>query len=50
MHPSLRDLDQGDLRHSIDFRSIYAAVLEDWFAVDSVPIVGGNFQKPDLMA
>lgn len=50
MHPSLRDLDQGDLRHSIDFRSIYAAVLEDWFAVDSVPIVGGTFQKPDLMA
>jgi len=27
-HPSLTDLDQGDLKFGIDFRSVYASVLE----------------------
>ena len=31
-HPSLDDLDQGDLRFNVDFRSVYAAILEDWMA------------------
>lgn len=34
-HPSLTDLDQGDLKHGIDFRSVYAAILEDWLKADS---------------
>ena len=29
-HPSLTDLDQGDLKHHTDFRSIYTTLLEDW--------------------
>jgi len=34
--PSLnpRDLDKGDLRHAIDFRSVYATVLEHWMRLD----------------
>ena len=28
-HPSLTDLDQGDLKHHTDFRSIYTTFLED---------------------
>ena len=28
--PSLLDVDAGDLRHSIDFRDIYASLITDW--------------------
>lgn len=29
--PSLADLDRGDLRFTTDFRTIYAAIQQDWF-------------------
>lgn len=29
-HPSLTDLDDGDLKVSLDYRRIYNAVLQDW--------------------
>ncbi len=29
-HPSLTDLDHGHLKMSLDFRAIYAKLLEDW--------------------
>ncbi len=29
-HPSLSDLDQGDLKHHTDFRSVYTTMLENW--------------------
>jgi uncharacterized protein (DUF1501 family) len=41
--PSLTDLDGGDLKMSIDFRRVYAAVLEGWMAVDSRPVLDGEF-------
>jgi uncharacterized protein (DUF1501 family) len=43
--PSLApdELDRGDLKHSIDFRSVYAAVLEKWLGVPSQPILGEKF-------
>lgn len=28
--PSISDLDGGDLKHNIDFRQVYSAVLTDW--------------------
>lgn len=35
-HPSLTDLDEDDnLIFSTDFRSVYAAILEDWLCIDS---------------
>jgi uncharacterized protein (DUF1501 family) len=30
-YPSLTDLEQGDLKMTVDFRQIYASVLEQWF-------------------
>jgi len=39
-HPSLTNLDGGDLRHTLDFRSVYAGIVEDWFQVDPRPILG----------
>lgn len=47
--PSLSELDQGDLIHTTDFRSVYAAVLEDWFAADSESVLGRAFPKSDVL-
>tara|TARA_B100001939_G_scaffold83850_1_gene71570 strand:- start:940 stop:2157 length:1218 start_codon:yes stop_codon:yes gene_type:complete len=48
-HPSLTDLDQGDLKHHTDFRSIYTTLLEDWLGWDAKAAVGGEFKKPALL-
>ncbi len=42
-HPSLTDLDSGDLKYNIDFRSVYASVLQDWLDAPSKPILGKQF-------
>ena len=39
------DLEQGDLVPSRDFRGDYATIVEDWFGMDSKPIVNGGFEK-----
>jgi len=44
-HPSLTNLDDGDLRHKIDFRSIYATILDRWLKADSQSILGGQFDQ-----
>ena len=49
-HPSLNDLDQGDLKHHTDFRSIYTALLEDWLGWNAEAAVGGKFKKPGLFS
>ncbi|MCL4540952.1 MAG: DUF1501 domain-containing protein [Chloroflexi bacterium] len=41
--PDLTHLDTGNLKHSIDFRSVYATVIERWLQADSKPILGGAF-------
>jgi uncharacterized protein (DUF1501 family) len=42
-HPSLTDLDQGDLKFHVDFRSVYASILQDWLDTPSKPILGNQF-------
>ena len=42
-HPSLTDLDDGDLVHTVDFRSVYASVLEHVFGSTSVDVLDGRF-------
>jgi uncharacterized protein (DUF1501 family) len=42
-HPSLTDLVQGDLQYRIDFRSVYATVLERWLGHDPSGIIAGTF-------
>ena len=49
-HPSLIDLDQGDLKYAIDFRSVYASVLEDWLKAPSEKILRGKFANPRLFS
>jgi uncharacterized protein (DUF1501 family) len=42
-YPSLKSLDEGDLRHNLDFRSIYASAIQ-WMGGDSETVLGGNFK------
>ncbi len=50
MHPSLTDLSDGDLKHSVDFRSVYGSVLKDWLKTpDLKPILGANYPSMGLI-
>ena len=44
-YPSLApaDLFQGDLKYQVDFRSVYAGVLEGWLKTRSEPVLGKQF-------
>ena len=48
-HPSMRDLDDGDLKFRIDFRQVYATVLERWMGAPSKEILEGNYRTLDLV-
>ena len=44
-YPSLApgDLFQGDVKYNVDFRSVYAGILEGWLKTPSAPILGRQF-------
>lgn len=42
-YPSLTDLDEGDLKFTTDFRSVYATLLERWLDIPAAPVLGGDF-------
>jgi uncharacterized protein (DUF1501 family) len=46
--PKLLDLQDGDLTMSVDFRRVYATVLEDWLGLPSKLSLGGEFAKLPL--
>ena len=50
-YPSLREdtLLDGDLHFQVDFRSVYATLVEKWLGLDARPIVGGNFEKLEFI-
>lgn len=48
-HPSLTDLDEGDLKYGIDFRSVYAAILEDWLKADSRVVLEGSYRPASVI-
>ena len=39
----------GDLIHTVDFRSIYASILDKWLEVDDVSILNKTFRKLDFI-
>ncbi len=41
--PDLEDLDEGDLKYRVDFRQVYATLLEKWLAADAGLILGEKF-------
>lgn len=48
-HPSLTDLDQGDLKMHTDFRSVYSTLLTKWLSVDGRSVLAGEFPSLPLM-
>jgi uncharacterized protein (DUF1501 family) len=46
--PSLMDLEDGDLKMGLDFRRVYAAVLEDWLGLPAKSALAGGFDRLPL--
>ncbi len=42
-YPSLTDLDDGDLKFTTDFRSVYGTVIDKWLGADSTKVLGGRY-------
>jgi uncharacterized protein (DUF1501 family) len=48
-HPSLTDLDAGDLKAHTDFRRVYATLLEGWLKCDARSVLGEAVEPIDLL-
>jgi uncharacterized protein (DUF1501 family) len=48
-HPSLSDLDSGDLKYHTDFRRVYATLLDHWLGCDSKIVLGDKFEPIDAL-
>jgi uncharacterized protein (DUF1501 family) len=48
--PSLSNLDQnGNLKYTLDFRSVYATVLDRWMGASSKNVLGGSFGTQNFL-
>lgn len=47
--PNLTNLDEGDLKYEIDFRNIYASVLNNWLDADAAGVLGKKFKALQLV-
>ena len=47
--PNLRDLNEGDLKYKVDFRQVYATILDRWFEGDSRKVLGAQFPQLDFV-
>jgi len=48
-HPSLTDLENGDLKMGQDFRTLYATVLDDWMSIDPTQVLDRAYPKLPLL-
>jgi len=44
-HPSLTDLEDGDVRFHTDFRQVYATILDHWLRTDPTPVLGKDYER-----
>ena len=47
--PDLLQLDNGDLKYKIDFRDVYATLLDKWLDVNNSLILNNNFAGLDFI-
>lgn len=48
--PSLSNLDaNGNLKYTVDFRSVYATVLDRWLGASSKDVLGGSFGSQNFL-
>ncbi len=49
--PSLSSLDEnGNLKYTVDFRSVYATVLDRWMGASSKAVLGGSFGTQNFLS
>jgi uncharacterized protein (DUF1501 family) len=48
-YPSLTDLDSGDLKPAVDFRRVYATILENWLGIPAEAALGARFAPLALL-
>jgi uncharacterized protein (DUF1501 family) len=48
-HPSLTDLDGGDLKFTTDFRGVYQELLGRWMRAPTEQVLGGTYEAPGLV-
>jgi uncharacterized protein (DUF1501 family) len=48
-YPSLTDLVDGDLKPLVDFRRVYATILDRWLGLSSKATLGGTFEPLPLL-
>jgi uncharacterized protein (DUF1501 family) len=47
-HPSLTQLEMGNLKHHTDFRQVYAAILDNWLGVPSKEVLGETYKPVEI--
>jgi uncharacterized protein (DUF1501 family) len=47
--PDLGRLENGNLRFEVDFRTVYATVLEGWLGADPAGVLGRRFPTLPLL-
>lgn len=47
--PDLRDLNEGDLKHTVDFKHVYATVLNKWLGADDKEILGKQYDYMNFL-
>jgi uncharacterized protein (DUF1501 family) len=46
-NPTLEN-DGRDVKHQIDFRSVYARVIDDWLGANSIALLGSDFRSSNV--
>ncbi|NQX59397.1 DUF1501 domain-containing protein [Paenibacillus qinlingensis] len=44
-YPSLSNLDNGDLKYEVDFRSIYSTLIDSWLHGDTATVLGKTYEN-----
>jgi uncharacterized protein (DUF1501 family) len=48
-HPSLTDLEDGDVKFKTDFRQVYGTLLDQWLSWPSPAILGGKYDPVPIL-
>jgi uncharacterized protein (DUF1501 family) len=47
--PDLQNLQEGDLKHKVDFKQVYATILKEWLGADDQKILGSSYSYLDFI-
>ncbi len=47
--PDLNDLEEGDLKFKVDFKNVYATILDKWMKADDKKILGKRYDQLNFL-